>query len=302
MSGTSYDLSQIKTDATGYAGAFRTLIGAGTSSFDGSYGSLSGKPVIPAAIATGTITPRDDDIDLSGGSLGDVITVQADGSLALSAVPVPDVSGLVPYTGATSELNLGSQTLALGSYRWHNTPNINITKEVSSTSSAFRITTEENSNFTHSGSSIVIGSPSSSTGLFSSSIGNATKASGIGCTAVGAVAEATFIYCTAIGFQAYATSTGCTAIGYGTTASSTNCTAIGYNAIADGSYGVGHTAIGGQTITMPSAVEKYKTSTVNPTTTDIKDGERRCWYNSVLGEFRDWANIGGVLYKSEPYA
>jgi hypothetical protein len=36
-------------------------------------------------IASGTITPRADDIDLSGGSDGDVLTVQADGSLALEA-------------------------------------------------------------------------------------------------------------------------------------------------------------------------------------------------------------------------
>jgi hypothetical protein len=49
-----------------------------------SYTDLSNKPTIPTAIATGTITPRDDDINLSGGSIGDVITVQADGSLALS--------------------------------------------------------------------------------------------------------------------------------------------------------------------------------------------------------------------------
>jgi hypothetical protein len=36
-------------------------------------------------IASGTITARADDIDLSGGSEGDVLTVQADGSLALEA-------------------------------------------------------------------------------------------------------------------------------------------------------------------------------------------------------------------------
>lgn len=37
----------------------------------------------PSDIASGTITPRADDIDLSGGTDGDVLTVQADGSLAL---------------------------------------------------------------------------------------------------------------------------------------------------------------------------------------------------------------------------
>ena len=36
--------------ATGITAAeVRTLIGAGTSSFDGAYGSLSGRPTIPAA-------------------------------------------------------------------------------------------------------------------------------------------------------------------------------------------------------------------------------------------------------------
>jgi hypothetical protein len=55
-----------------------------TVATSGSYNDLTDKPTIPTAIATGTITPRDDDINLSGGSIGDVITVQADGSLALS--------------------------------------------------------------------------------------------------------------------------------------------------------------------------------------------------------------------------
>ena len=62
----------------------------------GSYNDLSDQPTIPAAIASGTITPRADDIDLSGGSIGDVITVQADGSLALST----------PAGGAASPLTL----------------------------------------------------------------------------------------------------------------------------------------------------------------------------------------------------
>lgn len=39
----------------------------------------------PGDIASGTITPRNDDINFSGGSDGDVLTVQADGSLALEA-------------------------------------------------------------------------------------------------------------------------------------------------------------------------------------------------------------------------
>jgi hypothetical protein len=47
-------------------------------------GALADSALQPADIASGTITARADDIDLSGGSIGDVITVQADGSLALS--------------------------------------------------------------------------------------------------------------------------------------------------------------------------------------------------------------------------
>lgn len=44
---------------------------------------LADSALQPSDIASGTITPRADDIDLSGGSDGDVLTVQADGSLAL---------------------------------------------------------------------------------------------------------------------------------------------------------------------------------------------------------------------------
>jgi hypothetical protein len=44
MGATSLDLSQIKTDALSSAATFRTLIGAGTSSFNGAYSSLSGIP------------------------------------------------------------------------------------------------------------------------------------------------------------------------------------------------------------------------------------------------------------------
>lgn len=46
-------------------------------------GELAESALQPEDIASGTITPRDDDIDFSGGSDGDVLTVQADGSLAL---------------------------------------------------------------------------------------------------------------------------------------------------------------------------------------------------------------------------
>ena len=46
-------------------------------------GATADSALQPSDIASGTITPRADDIDLSGGSDGDVLTVQADGSLAL---------------------------------------------------------------------------------------------------------------------------------------------------------------------------------------------------------------------------
>lgn len=58
MAGTSIDLSAIRTDATSYAGTFRALIGAGVSSFDGAYSSLSGVPssFTPSSHAHGNIT------------------------------------------------------------------------------------------------------------------------------------------------------------------------------------------------------------------------------------------------------
>lgn len=46
-------------------------------------------------IASGTVTPRTDDIDFSGGSDGDVLTVQADGSLALETPAAAGGSGTV---------------------------------------------------------------------------------------------------------------------------------------------------------------------------------------------------------------
>jgi hypothetical protein len=66
MGATSLDLSQIKTDALSSAATFRTLIGAGTSSFNGAYSSLSGIPstFTPSAhthsgseITSGTVDP-----------------------------------------------------------------------------------------------------------------------------------------------------------------------------------------------------------------------------------------------------
>lgn len=46
-------------------------------------GTTADNALQPTDIASGTITPRADDVDLSGGDDGDVLTVQADGSLAL---------------------------------------------------------------------------------------------------------------------------------------------------------------------------------------------------------------------------
>ena len=45
-------------------------------------GATADSALQPSDIASGTITPRADDLDLSGGSDGDVLTVQADGSIA----------------------------------------------------------------------------------------------------------------------------------------------------------------------------------------------------------------------------
>lgn len=58
MTATTFDLFQIQTDATSYAATFRTLIGAGTSSFDGAYASLSGTPDLTAkADLVGGVVP-----------------------------------------------------------------------------------------------------------------------------------------------------------------------------------------------------------------------------------------------------
>jgi len=57
---------------------------------------LADSALQPADIASGTITPRADDINLSGGSDGDVLTVQADGSLALET----------PTTGGSATNNV----------------------------------------------------------------------------------------------------------------------------------------------------------------------------------------------------
>lgn len=58
---------------------------AGTDYATAAEGDLAATALQPGDIASGAITPRADDIDFSGGSDGDVLTVQADGSLALEA-------------------------------------------------------------------------------------------------------------------------------------------------------------------------------------------------------------------------
>ena len=74
------------------ASEFRDLLGLGTAALDDSgdfataaQGATADTALQPADIASGTITPRTGAIDLSGGSDGDVLTVQADGSLAVEA-------------------------------------------------------------------------------------------------------------------------------------------------------------------------------------------------------------------------
>ncbi|MCA9360082.1 hypothetical protein KC850_03530 [Candidatus Kaiserbacteria bacterium] len=79
-------------------------------------GALADSALQPSDIASGTITPRADDINLSGGSDGDVLTVQADGSLSLETPPGgggdawsdPVDASIVPDTDST--YNLGSAT------------------------------------------------------------------------------------------------------------------------------------------------------------------------------------------------
>jgi hypothetical protein len=72
------ELSYVK----GVTSAIQTqLNGKATSA----QGALADSALQPWDIASGTITARADDINFSGGSDGDVLTVQADGSLALEA-------------------------------------------------------------------------------------------------------------------------------------------------------------------------------------------------------------------------
>lgn len=47
--------------------------------------------------------------------------------------------------------------------------------------------------------------------------------------------------------------------------------------------------------------ETYRTSSLDPTVSDIGSGKRQGWYNTTATEFRDWVNVGGTLYKSAAY-
>lgn len=87
------------------AAAQRTALGLGTAATTAAsayataaQGTTADNALQPSDIASGTITARADDIDFSGGSDGDVLTVQADGSLAIE----PPAGG--SPGGSTNEL------------------------------------------------------------------------------------------------------------------------------------------------------------------------------------------------------
>lgn len=68
---------------------------------------LADSALQPSDIASGTITARADDINFSGGSDGDVLTVQADGSLALET---PSAGGNVSKVGTPVNNQIGVWT------------------------------------------------------------------------------------------------------------------------------------------------------------------------------------------------
>ena len=55
----------------------RTAIGAGTSSFDGAYNSLSGKPTIPSALT---------DLGISDGTDGQVLETDGSGNFSFTTI------------------------------------------------------------------------------------------------------------------------------------------------------------------------------------------------------------------------
>lgn len=90
-----------------------TLLGSGDLAVaTTAQGALADSALQPWDIASGTITARADDINFSGGSDGDVLTVQADGSLALEAaaagganVALSNLSGVAINTSLISDTN-----------------------------------------------------------------------------------------------------------------------------------------------------------------------------------------------------
>lgn len=265
-------------------------------------GDTADSALQPEDITSGTITAGTSDINLSSGSEGNALIQQPDGSFAMSAIPSPDVSGLVPYTGAVANLNLGDNALQLGDWVADTGSGLQITKGATPGLAAIRITTESDDTYTHVSSATVIGIPLGNTGTAAAYMGAGGYASALFSAAFGgARVESAGSYGCAMGQGAVVNASSGTAVGRQAIASTANGTAIGYNAVANGTIASGEVAIGGGALRAPTVVETYKTSTLNPTTTDIPAGTRRAWYNSALGEFRDWANIGGTLYKSAAY-
>ena len=109
--------------ATGITAAeVRTLIGAGTSSFDGAYGSLSGRPTIPAApalednsgtpaLATG-ITAAE--VRTAIGAIDDYTVTQSDVTAHQAALSITEsqISDLQTYALASSVSNVTNESKA----------------------------------------------------------------------------------------------------------------------------------------------------------------------------------------------
>lgn len=111
------NLAQVKAfDETDYATAAQ--------------GATADSALQPSDIASGTITPRADDLDLSGGSDGDVLTVQADGSIAPET---PSGGGSIGgSTGATDNAILRADGTG-GATLQNSSPTINDSGQIKST-------------------------------------------------------------------------------------------------------------------------------------------------------------------------
>lgn len=113
MSGaTAFDLGAIRSDTTGYAASFRALIGAGTSSFDGAYGSLSGVPssFTPASHVHGNIT----NAGAIGSTANQVVVTTTSGVLTTtSTLPDANLSSNVTLDN-TANVFTASQTITAG--------------------------------------------------------------------------------------------------------------------------------------------------------------------------------------------